>query len=1022
METFGSDAAPPNVMSVRRVRQCEIFVGIYGHRYGTIDANSGKSITELELDEARSAQSTGVISHLLLYVIDRKSVWLSEFADTSAEARIGRERLTGKLKQHTYTICRTETELLFSIVRDVYRSVARRFSSERRRLRPYYPPSRKVMHRPIGMEFLTSGDADYLIGRSDEVRDAIVELQRESIVLLLGESGVGKTSLIHAGIIPEASALHWRPVYTRPLSTPHTDVVTQIESSVFEGGVRHGALLQSVAEVLSAIGDSHFLLIIDQFEDVLNSVASENLEALLSGLSSLRELSEPRLHILISYRADLEGRLGTLWQRISGSARGLARVYIGGLSHTRFWEQLNGICASLGITVELTDNEAARVLSDISMVSKNWAPSGLYPPYIQMLIDFMFSSRNASEPFTFQGYQKAGAIFGVVRAYLSKQLRFAEDDAGELRLLLIALVKSYGVKAQRSLQELAADTGLEPERCQILLERLIGLRLARHISGQYEVSHDFLAKKITEELVDSEEREFKRFRELLSSRATAFTNTSNRLTVEEVLFLYKYKSRIIYNDLEVALIIETWVKDDVPGLFWIKDFDRRLVERCLASYRNFDFDPEQRLRIMRLKSLFSVPFDNNDYLALTKMWKGAHQAARLLVHLRGEVATNIALSGLRSRQGAIRNACAEILTTQVRSGQWHIVNILWSSNIKSYFTLFFEMAIDTSIDEPNGHRDRALMEFQTLQLIARTPLNHKTVDLGSLKAMRPRRASLIFAETVNAIRSKRIGGVVRSVAASSRKRAQAIILATETIQADADYERLLNLYAKLNQTEIDSRKTPSTSWKAEDVARVIRRLATTLRLPAIREMFKAIELKSSSRDIVLALLTYGDVEDVTAILRKLSDSPHQVGYQNHMELCFATKRTLMNSTSEIPEEYVSWVKSRNFSEYILREDRGKADSALLVKTVSNRPLFIRLLAHAIVGLVRSTDDPLLHLLLRHSFITISAAAASRMTEIDGGAALSVISKEVDDAIAARRGVTLASAIGAAEESLYVQSS
>lgn len=52
METSGSDAAPPNILSVRRVRQCDIFVGIYGRRYGTMDPDSGELITELELDEA----------------------------------------------------------------------------------------------------------------------------------------------------------------------------------------------------------------------------------------------------------------------------------------------------------------------------------------------------------------------------------------------------------------------------------------------------------------------------------------------------------------------------------------------------------------------------------------------------------------------------------------------------------------------------------------------------------------------------------------------------------------------------------------------------------------------------------------------------------------------------------------------------------------------------------------------------------------------------------------------------------
>src|SRR5271167_3952462 len=78
MESFGSDAAPPNIMSVRRVRDCEIFIGIYAHRYGTIDPDTGRSITELELDEARTAHSAGVINSILLYVIADESAWLSD--------------------------------------------------------------------------------------------------------------------------------------------------------------------------------------------------------------------------------------------------------------------------------------------------------------------------------------------------------------------------------------------------------------------------------------------------------------------------------------------------------------------------------------------------------------------------------------------------------------------------------------------------------------------------------------------------------------------------------------------------------------------------------------------------------------------------------------------------------------------------------------------------------------------------------------------------------------------------------
>src|SRR3990172_11522708 len=81
METFGSDTAPPDVVSVRRVRECDIFIGVYAHRYGTVDPYTGKSITELELDEARSAYSSGEVKAILLYTIEPSSQLLVEHKD-----------------------------------------------------------------------------------------------------------------------------------------------------------------------------------------------------------------------------------------------------------------------------------------------------------------------------------------------------------------------------------------------------------------------------------------------------------------------------------------------------------------------------------------------------------------------------------------------------------------------------------------------------------------------------------------------------------------------------------------------------------------------------------------------------------------------------------------------------------------------------------------------------------------------------------------------------------------------------
>jgi uncharacterized protein DUF4062 len=123
METFGSDATPPDVISIRRVRECDLFVGMYAHRYGSIDSNSGKSITELELDEAKASFSSGSLRDILLYALPEDVPWLAEFSEVTTEAIAGRKRLREKIAAHTYTLFKTPDELFFAVVRDVRRKL-----------------------------------------------------------------------------------------------------------------------------------------------------------------------------------------------------------------------------------------------------------------------------------------------------------------------------------------------------------------------------------------------------------------------------------------------------------------------------------------------------------------------------------------------------------------------------------------------------------------------------------------------------------------------------------------------------------------------------------------------------------------------------------------------------------------------------------------------------------------------------------------------------------------------------------
>jgi nucleotide-binding universal stress UspA family protein len=98
METFGSDEAEPRISSVRRVRECDVFVGIYARRYGTVDPESGKSITELELEEAERAHSAGNVRAILLYVLKDQAPWPAQYvdADPASEDKLGDGNLCGQ--------------------------------------------------------------------------------------------------------------------------------------------------------------------------------------------------------------------------------------------------------------------------------------------------------------------------------------------------------------------------------------------------------------------------------------------------------------------------------------------------------------------------------------------------------------------------------------------------------------------------------------------------------------------------------------------------------------------------------------------------------------------------------------------------------------------------------------------------------------------------------------------------------------------------------------------------------------
>ncbi len=120
MEYFGSGSKSTLVESIEKVKECGVYIGIVGTRYGTI-ATDGKSITELEYEAALENNSD-----ILIYIIDEdKQAVLPKFVDTGKSAKKLKRFKKRLRKTHLCSPFTTPQDLSVKIALDVienYRS------------------------------------------------------------------------------------------------------------------------------------------------------------------------------------------------------------------------------------------------------------------------------------------------------------------------------------------------------------------------------------------------------------------------------------------------------------------------------------------------------------------------------------------------------------------------------------------------------------------------------------------------------------------------------------------------------------------------------------------------------------------------------------------------------------------------------------------------------------------------------------------------------------------------------------
>lgn len=331
-------------------------------------------------------------------------------------------------------------------------------------------------------------------GRDAEIRAILERLSGESFVLIAGDSGVGKSSLCRAGILPRsgegqfAANRTWSVVTLVPGRHPITSLAAALAPQL---EMTEEALSRLIADQPSAVGRelrrrhgqaTGIVIFIDQLEELVTLGDRKEVSVFAEVLGWLTTPT-PGLRVLASVRGDFLSRVAAL-PGIGDITRSL--YFLRPLSPERIREAVVGPALAKGVGFE-----SERLVDDL-VESTASAEGGL--PLLQFALAQLWEMRDDKRKMI---PASALASLGGVAGALT---RHADDVIAQLvpaqrqavRRILTALVTLKGTRTRRTEAELvgtdpAARTALDA----LVRGRLLVAREAPEGSA-YEVAHEAL--------------------------------------------------------------------------------------------------------------------------------------------------------------------------------------------------------------------------------------------------------------------------------------------------------------------------------------------------------------------------------------------------------------------------------------------------------------------------------------------------------------------------------------------------
>ncbi len=388
---------------------------------------------------------------------------------------------------------------------------------------PALPVTGQIASPYKGLDHYQERDAPFFFGRQDASNLVFANLIAAKLTLLYGASGVGKTSLLHAGVIPRLrEAPDLAVVVFRSWSgNPAADLTAAIRNAaLLAPPAREHSLAETLRAATVRLGRD-LVVILDQFEEYFVYHPRERGSRTFAAEfpQAVREAGL-RVSFLISIREDALARLDRFKGRIPGLFGNYLRVdsldrQAGRDAIVRPIEEYRHLAAE-GAPTAIEPELVEAVLDQVRVGNVQLGDAGtgviddtrespggaIEAPYLQLVLIRLWEEESAagSHVLRLETLERLGGAERIIPAHLeSAMARLPRQQRNLAARVLRFLVTPSGTKIAHRPSDLAAYANIGVDKVTPLLDSLGGqqARILRSVSdGKYEIYHDVLAAAI----------------------------------------------------------------------------------------------------------------------------------------------------------------------------------------------------------------------------------------------------------------------------------------------------------------------------------------------------------------------------------------------------------------------------------------------------------------------------------------------------------------------------------------------